>query len=104
MVKKGDQLIPNKRATVAHPNFLKALNEASALPETTTEGQVSSKISEATGELAPTLETIDSVRRDLSRELREAQNNAITPGVEEEDGFGLKDTKRWVKKKGTESL
>ena len=98
MVKRGDNLVPNKRATVALPNFLKAVREASGLPETTTRGQVSAKISEVTGELTPSPETVNSIRRDLSRKLREAQNNAITPGVEEETGFGLEDTKRRVDK------
>ena len=105
MVRRGDNLVPYPRATIAYPNFMRAVREASGLPETTNEGQVFAQISEATGQLAPEPDTVDSVRRDLARELEEAQNSVVTPGEEqqvgavaetEEDGFTLEDTKRRV--------
>ena len=82
MVRKGNNLVPNTRATRAYPEFLKAVREASGLPETRTDGQVSAKISEVTDELAPSPDTVDSLRKDLSEELKEAQKSVITPGSE----------------------
>ena len=79
---RDGNFVQNPAARVAYPNFMRDVRAASALPETTNEGQTSAQISKASGQLAPDPETIDSVRRDLARELEEAKDEAITPGVE----------------------
>ena len=75
-------LRPNPNAKIAYPNFIRELNAARGLPETTGEGQASAKISDASGQLAPSPETVDSVRRDLRTELEEARDDVITPAPE----------------------
>ena len=83
MIKGRDgNFIPNPAARVAYPNFMRDVRAASGLPKTTSEGQISSQISEASGQLAPSPETVDSVREDLSRRLEEAKDESITPGIE----------------------
>ena len=77
---RNGNFIPNPAARVAYPNFMRDVRAASGLPETTSEGQISSQISEASGQLAPSPETVDSVREDLSRRLEEAKDEVITPG------------------------
>ena len=79
MIRRGGKLVRNPNATVAYPNFIRDVFAASGQPKTTSEGQISAQISEASRELAPSQESIDSVKENLMERLEEAKDEVITP-------------------------